>query len=146
MISIKEIKSKDLEVCFELDSNTISLWSKKQWENEFKKKDVQVFGALLLNEVIGVCVFQKVIDEAQINFLTVKKKFQRQGFGTYLLSQVIKKCEMLDIKKMLLEVSENNLAAENFYNNFNFFTVGIRKNYYQDGSNALLKEKKLIKN
>ena len=26
---------------------------------------------------------------------------------------------------------------------FNFHTVGIRKNYYKDGSHALLKEKKL---
>ena len=146
MISIKEIKPKDFEVCFELDSKTISLWSKKQWENEFKKKGVKVFGLLLFKEVIGVCVFQNVIDEAQINFLTVNQKFRRQGFGTYLLSQVIKKCEMMDIQKIFLEVSENNMAAENFYNNFDFFTVGVRKNYYQDGSNALLKEKKLIKN
>ena len=146
MISIKEIKPKDFEVCFELDSKTISLWSKKQWENEFKKKGVKVFGLLLFKEVIGVCVFQNVIDEAQINFLTVNQKFRRQGFGTYLLSQVIKKCEMMDIQKIFLEVSENNIAAENFYNNFDFFTVGVRKNYYQDGSNALLKEKKLIKN
>ena len=31
MISIKSINEKDIDLCYELDSNTISLWSKKQW-------------------------------------------------------------------------------------------------------------------
>jgi len=30
-----------------------------------------------------------------------------------------------------------------FFCRFDFSTVGIRKNYYKDGSHALLKEKKL---
>ena len=33
MISIKQINEKDIDLCYELDSNTISLWSKKQWAN-----------------------------------------------------------------------------------------------------------------
>ena len=48
------------------------------------------------------------------------------------------------LKKLLLEVSELNLNAEEFYNRFNFITVGKRKNYYKDGSDAVLKEKKII--
>ena len=35
MISIKQINEKDIDLCYELDSNTISLWSKKQWAQEF---------------------------------------------------------------------------------------------------------------
>ena len=38
MISIREINEKDIDLCYELDANSISLWSKKQWANEFKKK------------------------------------------------------------------------------------------------------------
>ena len=37
MISIKQINEKDIDLCFELDSKTISLWSKEQWASEFKK-------------------------------------------------------------------------------------------------------------
>ena len=54
---------------------------------------------------------------------------------------LIKKCEELSLKKLLLEVSESNFTAERFYSHFDFSTVGIRKNYYKDGSHALLKEK-----
>ena len=51
--------------------------------------------------------------------------------------------EKLNIDKLILEVSQSNYKAEKFYSRFDFSTVGIRRNYYKDGSDALLKEKKL---
>ena len=143
MISIKQIKENDIDLCYELDSNTISLWSKKQWANEFKKEGIKVFGLLLSNLVIGICVFHVVLDEAQINFFVVNQKYRERGFGSYLMSYLIKQCEKLNINKLFLEVSQTNIVAEKFYSSFDFCTVGIRRNYYKDGSDALLKEKKL---
>ena len=143
MISIKQINENDIDLCYELDSNTISLWSKKQWANEFKKDGTKIFGLLTRNVVIGICVFQVVLDEAQINYFVVNQRFRNKGFGSFLMSYLIKKCEKLDLNKLLLEVSQSNVIAERFYGRFDFSTVGIRKNYYKDGSNALLKEKKI---
>ena len=143
MISIKQINEKDVDLCYELDSNTISLWSKRQWSNEFKKEGIKVFGLLLSNLIIGICVFQVVLDEAQINYFVINHKFRKKGFGSYLMKYLIMQCEKLNINKLFLEVSQSNVKAEKFYSRFDFLTVGIRKNYYKDGSNALLKEKKL---
>jgi len=143
MISIKQLKEKDIHLCYEFDLNTISLWSKKQWADEFKKEGTKIFGLLITNLIIGICVFEVVVDEAQINYFVVNKKFRKKGFGSYLMSYLIKKCEKLNLKKILLEVSQGNVTAERFYSRFDFSTVGIRKNYYKDGSHALLKEKKL---
>ena len=143
MLSIKQINEKDIELCYELDSNTISLWSKEQWVQEFKKEGVKVFGLLLSNLVIGICVFHIVIAEAQINFFVVNQKYRKKGFGSYLMIYLIKQCEKLNIHKLVLEVSHTNVVAEKFYNRFDFSTVGIRRKYYKDGSDALLKEKKL---
>ena len=143
MISIKQINEKDIDLCYQLDSNTISLWSKKQWANEFKKEGIKIFGILIENLVIGICVFQVVLDEAQINYFVINENFREKGFGSYLMNHLIKKCEKLNLKKLLLEVSHGNITAERFYSRFNFSTVGIRKNYYRDGSHALLKEKNL---
>jgi len=143
MISIKQINNKDIDLCYELDSNTISLWSKEQWAKEFKKDGTKIFGLLIKNLVIGICVFQVVLDEAQINYFVVTKKYREKGLGSYLMSYLIKKCEKLNLKKILLEVSQSNITAERFYSRFDFSTVGIRRNYYKDGSHALLKEKKL---
>ena len=143
MISIKNINEKDIDLCYELDSNTISLWSKKQWSQEFKKEGIKVFGLLLSNLVIGICVFHVVLDEAQINFFAINHKYRKKGYGSQLMRYLIKQCENLNINKLFLEVSHTNLTAEKFYSRFDFSTVGIRRNYYKDGSNALLKEKKI---
>ena len=141
MISIKQINEKDVDVCYEFDSNTISLWSKNQWVNEFKKEGMQIFGVLFQNLVIGICVSQVVLDEVQISYLVVNQKYRNRGFGSILMRYLIKKFEKQNIKKLLLEVSQNNTIAEKFYCRFDFYTVGKRKNYYKDGSDALLKEK-----
>ena len=143
MISVKQINEKDVDLCYELDSDTISLWSKKQWSNEFKKEGTKIFGLLIKNSVIGICVFQVVLDEAQINYFVVNQKFRKKGFGSYFMSYLIKRFEKLNLRKLLLEVSESNVTADRFYSRFDFYNVGIRKNYYSDGSHALLKEKKL---
>ena len=141
MISIKEIKKKEFELCFELDSNTICLWTKKQWESEFKKRGVKVFAILIKKELIGIYVVHEIIDEAQINYFSIKKGFRQKGYGSYLMNYLIKQSEKLNIKKLFLEVSENNTKADDFYSKFNFLTVGRRKSYYKDGSDAVLKEK-----
>ena len=146
MISIKQINEKDVDLCYELDSDTISLWSKKQWSNEFKKEGTKIFGLINKNLVTGICVFQVVLDEAQINYFVVNQKFRKKGFGSFFMSYLIKKCEKSNLKKLLLEVSQSNVTADRFYSRFDFSTVGIRKNYYRDGSHALLKEKKITTN
>jgi len=143
MIFIKQINEKDIDLCYELDSSTIALWTKKQWNNEFKKEGVKVFGLLFSNLLIGICVYQIVLDEVHINYFVVNKDFRERGFGTFLMSYLIKLCEKINVNKILLEVSKSNVAAEKFYNRFQFSTVGIRRNYYKDGSDAFLKEKNL---
>ena len=59
------------------------------------------------------------------------------------MSYLINDCKKLNLNKLFLEVSHTNITAEKFYSSFDFSTVGIRRNYYKDGSNAILKEKNL---
>ena len=144
MISIKQIYEKDIDLCYELDLKTISLWSKQQWANEFKKEGIKIYGISITNLLVGICVLQVVLDEAQINYFAVNKKFRNQGYGSHLMNYLIKACEKINVNKLVLEVSESNVTAEKFYSRFDFLTVGMRRNYYKDGTDALLKEKKLI--
>tara|TARA_A100001388_G_C28443793_1_gene345422 strand:+ start:49 stop:471 length:423 start_codon:yes stop_codon:yes gene_type:complete len=135
------MNEKDFDLCYKFDLNTISLWSKNQWVNEFKKRDIQIFGLVFENLVIGICVFQVILDEVQINYFVVNQEFRNRGFGSFLMNFLIRRCEKLNINKLLLEVSQKNVIAEKFYSSFAFSTVGKRRNYYKDGSDALLKEK-----
>ena len=141
MISFKELENKEFELCYEIDSNTICLWTKKQWKFEFNKQGVKVVAILLRKEIIGIYVVQIIIDEAQINYFSIKQKYRQKGYGSHLMSYLIKQCKKSSLKRLLLEVSDTNSIAEVFYNKFKFSTVGRRNKYYKDGSDAVLKEK-----
>ena len=143
MIWVREIDNTEIELCFELDSNTICLWTREQWESELKKSGVKAIAILKGNKIVGICVAHNIIDEVHLNYFSIDKYFRRKGYGSYLMKYLIKYCNKLNIKKILLEVSETNSIAEVFYSKFNFLTVGIRNNYYKDGSHAVLKEKNL---
>lgn len=145
MLTIKEINKKEARLCYELDLKTICLWSKKQWESEFNKKGIKVFGLFLENKIIGICSLQIIIDEAQLNYFSINASFRRKGYGSYLMRYLIDYCEKSKVKKLLLEYSEANLIAKNFYKKFKFCIVGRRKNYFRNGYDAILKEKILIK-
>ena len=145
MFLVKKITTNKYKDCYEIDLATIKLWSLKQWEKEFKKKYVYVFACFNNYEIVGVCVFQKIFCNAELTYLSIHPRFKRKGLGKKLLKEIFKQCQSFSIEKILLEVSEKNIAALNFYHSFGFQTTGIRKSYYKDGSNALLQEKKLLK-
>ena len=142
MISIKEINPKDSKSCYELDLKSIKHWNQNQWENELEKDYVTAMGIYLNNSILGVCVFHKIYDEAEIRYLSVHPSYKRRGLGKKLINKIIKQCKNENIQRIFLEVSLKNKQALDFYEYFGFKTIGIRKKYYKDGSDAILKEKK----
>ena len=142
MIRIKEINSKNSKSCYELDLKSIKLWNQNQWKNELEKDSVTAIGIYLNNSILGVCVFHKIYDEAEIRYLSVHPSYKRRGLGKKLIYKTFKYCKNDNVKRIFLEVSLNNKQALSFYDYFGFKTIGIRAKYYKDGSDALLKEKK----
>ena len=145
MYLVKKITINEYKECYEIDLKTIKLWNMKQWEEELRKKYVYGFACFSNYEIVGVCVFQKIICNAELTYLSIHPTFKRKGLGKKLIKEIFKQCESFAIEKIQLEVSDKNLDALNFYHAFGFKTIGIRKKYYKDGSNALLQEKKLLK-
>ena len=141
MIHTKEINSKNSKSCYELDLKSIKLWNQNQWKNELEKDYVTAMGIFSDNSILGICVFYKMYDEAEIRYLSVHPSHKRKGLGKKLVHKIIRLCKSDNIKKIFLEVSSKNKQALNFYDNFGFKTVSIRTKYYRDGSDAFLKEK-----
>ena len=83
-----------------------------------------------------------IADNMQILNFYVDKEYQHMGFGSMMLSFAIKICENMKIKSLTLEVRESNQNAINLYKKFGLEEVAIRKNYYLDGENAILMERK----
>ena len=141
MITIKEINSKNSKSCYELDMKTIKHWNQSQWKIELEKDNVTAIGIYFNNSILGVCVLHKLFDEAEIRYLSVHPSYKRTGLGKKLIAKTFKECKKDNVKRILLEVSLNNKQALSFYDYFGFKTINLRKKYYKDGSDALLKEK-----
>ena len=145
IFSIREVNSKDSKSCYELDLGSIKHWNQTQWENELEKDYVTAIGIHLNKSIYGVCVFHKIFDEVEIRYISVHPSYKRKGLGKKLIYKILEKCKNENIKRIFLEVSLKNKQACSFYDHFGFQTVSIRKKYYKDGSDALLKEKMLNK-
>ena len=142
---IKKISINEAKECYQLDQKTIGLWNLQQWEEELKKNYVFAFACFKDYKIIGVCVSQIIFCNAELTYFSIHPIFRRKGLGTELFKEILKEFKMFEIEKIMLEVSDTNLAALNFYHSFGFETINIREKYYKDGANALLQEKKLLK-
>ena len=78
----------------------------------------------------GFAIVRKILDEAELLLIAVRPDAQGQGVGNRLLAQVIDKLSNDGVKKLHLEMREEN-AALLFYSNRNFEAVGRRKGYYR---------------
>ncbi len=77
-----------------------------------------------------------VLDEAEIITIGVTA-LTRQGIATDLMAQGIAAARAAGVKKIHLEVAEQNTPARALYTAQNFIQTGRRNTYYADGAAAL---------
>ena len=78
----------------------------------------------------GFALVRTVLDEAELLLIAIDKTVQRQGEGQSLLDQIVQLTRDQDIRKIHVEVREDNPAIP-FYINFGFIKVGERPDYYR---------------
>tara|TARA_Y100001933_G_scaffold128445_1_gene128236 strand:- start:495 stop:929 length:435 start_codon:yes stop_codon:yes gene_type:complete len=141
MSLIKKIKINHVKECFLLDLNSLGLWSLKQWEKALKNRQITTIAIFKEDRIIGICVYQIITNENELLYFAIHPNFQKKGYGKLLFTKFLELSKESKIKKIFLEVSSKNISANNFYEYFKFKTFKIRKNYYKDGSDAIMKVK-----
>lgn len=87
------------------------------------------------NEIIGFIILLKIDSDYEIIKIGVIGKHRNKSYAYKSLLYLL---DNLEFKKMFLEVSSNNLIAIKLYKKLNFKQIAIRKQYYNDKSNALI--------
>lgn len=88
------------------------------------------FVATYKNEIVAYISISIVLDICDISSIVVKKKYEKNGIGTYLLNKVFEICKNSKVNKILLEVRKSNEKAINLYTKNNFKKIAERKDYY----------------
>jgi ribosomal-protein-alanine N-acetyltransferase len=81
-------------------------------------------------ELIGYAVLMMVLDEAHLLNISVAKSYQGQGWGRYLLVQMMEIGREKGGLNMFLEVRPSNRSALGLYESMGFNEMGIRPGYY----------------
>lgn len=92
---------------------------------------------------VGCVIAWLLEDELQLLDIAIIPSCRRQGYGKYLLKALMSEAKSRGGTVMTLEVSRNNYAAVQMYHQMGCQQVHIRKDYYKDGSDALLMNKSL---
>ena len=139
-MSIEDLKSIKNVLASDFDN----FWSYDVLEEELECDNSYVIVAKVdENTIVGFAGLKVILDEADIMNIVVKKDFRHNGIGSILLENLINYSKDLNLKTITLEVNENNLSAIRLYDKFSFDKLGIRKNYYDGKSDAIIMSKKL---
>ena len=108
-------------------------WTKKQFEDSVNTYQVTVIEQQ--EQVVGFCILQPVLDEANLLLMAVHPSQQGKGMGYQLLEASLAMLKN-DPVQVFLEVRESNIAAIKLYEKSDFHQIDMRKNYYPkaDGS------------
>ena len=128
MIHIKPIKKCDLLRLKEIEKEVFDYsLSIEEFENNFNKKMIKIW-KISTRKIIGFVIFYHVKDEIEIIQICILKSYQRKNYGSLIIDKMK---QLINIKKIFLEVSVENFQAINFYLKNGFKKIGIRKAYYK---------------
>lgn len=108
-------------------------WSRQQFQESLASYQCTVYEQA--NQVVGFCILQPVLDEANLLLMAIHPSQQGKGLGYELLESSIQQLKNNPIQ-IFLEVRESNTAAIGLYEKIGFHQIDLRKNYYPnpDGS------------
>ena len=98
-----------------------------------------LYVAVVDHEVVGFIDFYITFNSATICQIAVKDSFRRKGIGQLLLKQMEKDFETQaePIEYLTLEVRKSNETARKFYLKNGFEEITVKKQYYDDGEDAV---------
>jgi ribosomal-protein-alanine N-acetyltransferase len=99
--------------------------------------------AKMNDQIVGYVIGVTEKNIGTIVSIAVKKDYRRKGIGKKLLDYIIEYFKLKNISIINLQVRIDNYEAISFYENNGFKKVKILKNYYSNGCDAFLMEKKI---
>ncbi|MCQ2582054.1 MAG: ribosomal protein S18-alanine N-acetyltransferase [Alphaproteobacteria bacterium] len=105
--------------------------------------EIKKSGAEIIASKNAFMVYRCVADECELILIGVAPDYRRTGTATALMTLIEKESKKQSVKKIFLEVSSTNTPAINLYKKMGYNNIGIRKKYYEDGSDAIVMEKQI---
>ncbi|MBU5637310.1 ribosomal protein S18-alanine N-acetyltransferase [Geomonas sp. Red69] len=131
---------EDLDSVLEIESASFPRpWTRRHFLDEMESPGshpvVAVTGA---GKVAGYLCLKQVLDEAEILDVAVDPGARGGGIGRALVDWAVAFCRQRKLALLCLEVRVGNHEAISLYRRLGFAEVGRRRNYYENGDDAIL--------
>jgi ribosomal-protein-alanine N-acetyltransferase len=135
---------RDIPQVAEIERQSFTLpWAESAFQNELQYKERSVY-LVAVDEaerdlVLGYGGYWKIVDEAHITNVAVRKDYRGRRLGRKLMEEIIRSAISNGMLHITLEVRTSNSVALALYESLGFACVGARKGYYSDtGEDALI--------
>jgi ribosomal-protein-alanine N-acetyltransferase len=122
-------------------------WSEGEFETMLTERNTLVHRLRMGGRTIGFAASRMAADEAEILSIAIDDGYRGRGLSRDLLLTHLGHLAGHGVRRIFLEVEENNRPARRLYERAGFTVVGRRERYYrQDGGeqlNALLMRRDL---
>lgn len=102
-------------------------WSLQQFQESIQSYQSTVIEQA--GQVVGFCILQPILDEANLLLMAIHPSQQGKGLGYQLLDASLAQLKNNPLQ-VFLEVRESNQAAIALYEKSDFHQIDLRKNYY----------------
>lgn len=130
-MELKLAEAADLPAVAELEKTFVFPLSEEELAKLLKNETFRIIVWKDGGEILGHCVLFRVMDEAEITSVSVRKDLRGKGIGTAFLLDLLEYLRGDGAKIAYLDVRESNEAARKLYTKCGFSEIGRRKRFYQ---------------
>jgi len=143
-VNIRTVRQEDIERVSILEQASFNDPYPSYFLSELARDNPDTFLVLTLNnEIVAYGVVDHWEDHDHLISIAVRPDSRRKGLGEALLVELEKR--LSKERALKLEVRQSNLAAIQLYSKRGFTKTGVAEGYYGDGEDAIIMEKRLVK-
>jgi [ribosomal protein S18]-alanine N-acetyltransferase len=141
--TFSEMRPQDLRQVLEIERSSFD----NPWTSALFLQELRIpFSRILVarpaggsdEPIVGYLCRWFIADEIHVLNVAVHPQYRRLGLGAVLLAEAMREARSGEAEAVTLEVRRSNEAAQRLYAAFGFEEVGVRRNYYGRGEDALI--------
>ncbi|MEW9528989.1 ribosomal protein S18-alanine N-acetyltransferase [Microbispora sp. NPDC049125] len=144
---LRRMTADDLSSVMEVERATFpaDAWSEAMMRGELRDqpRTRHYVVAEVDGRIIGYAGLAVAADQADVQTIAVLAEHRRSGIGTALMDALLAEAARRGADAVFLEVRADNPPAQAMYERFGFAALGVRRRYYEDGTDAITMVKSL---
>lgn len=140
--TLRQMTDADLPAVLKIERSTFPFdaWSEGMLRGELadQPRTRHYIVAVTGGRIVGYAGLAAAGDQADVQTIAVSAEMQRAGIGSAMLKELLGEAERRGATAVFLEVRADNPSAQAMYERFGFERIGLRRDYYDDGTDAIM--------